>query len=52
MKEISFQDTKIVKNEKGEREVLIFIPECCREGWESCTHVAKPIRVKKTNVGL
>lgn len=30
----------------------IIIPECCREGWESCPHVAKPIKKTKTNIGL
>lgn len=28
------------------------IPQCCREGWDSCKHVAKKERRKKRNVGL
>jgi hypothetical protein len=28
------------------------IPECCREGWESCPHVLKKQRKTKTNIGL
>ena len=28
------------------------IPECCREGWESCKHVPKPYKKTKQNVGL
>ncbi len=30
----------------------IIIPQCCREGWESCPHVAKKVKKKKYNVGL
>jgi len=37
--------------ETGE-EVTIHIPICCREGWDSCPHVAKPTKKKKTNIGL
>ncbi len=28
------------------------IPQCCRELWDSCTHVVKPTKKKKVNVGL
>lgn len=28
------------------------VPQCCREGWESCPHVAKKIKKQKTNIGL
>jgi len=29
------------------------VPECCREGWESCKHVInKDVRNKKKNVGM
>lgn len=28
------------------------IPQCCREGWDSCEHVAKPQRQSKRNIGL
>ena len=30
----------------------IIIPECCREGWDSCKHVPKPYKKSKVNVGL
>lgn len=30
----------------------LVIPECCREGWDSCPHVVKPYKKTKTNVGL
>ena len=52
MKEIGFSDTKIVETDQGPKEVLVFIPECCREGFESCTHVVKPFKPKKKNIGL
>ena len=28
------------------------IPQYCREGWESCIHVAKKEKPKKQNIGL
>jgi hypothetical protein len=28
------------------------IPECCREGWESCQHVPKRDKKVKQNIGL
>lgn len=28
------------------------VPECCREGWESCVHVVKREKPKKTNIAL
>lgn len=30
----------------------IRIPDCCREGWDSCTHVVKRPKAAKPNVGL
>lgn len=30
----------------------MIIPECCREGWPSCPHVAKKQKVAKRNIGL
>lgn len=30
----------------------MIIPRCCREGWESCPHVARKKKSKKSNVGL
>ena len=52
IKQIGFQDTKVVEKDGEVKEVLIFIPECCREGWESCTHVVKKVKLKKKNIGL
>ena len=54
IKEIGFEDRKVVETEDGEqKEVLIFIPECCREGWDSCIHVVQSnLKKKKTNIGL
>ena len=28
------------------------VPQCCREGWDSCTHVVKKQGKIKRNVGL
>lgn len=28
------------------------IPECCREGWDSCKHVPKREKKEKVNIGL
>lgn len=28
------------------------VPECCREGWDSCPHVVKKDRRVKRNIGL
>ncbi len=28
------------------------IPECCKEGWDSCTHVIQKQRKVKRNVAL
>lgn len=30
----------------------MIIPECCREGWDSCPHVPKKQRKIKGNIGL
>lgn len=35
-----------------ERPTYIIIPECCRNNWPSCTHVARKHRKVKTNIGL
>ena len=40
------------ENKEESKPLIIIIPQCCVEGWESCPHVAKPIREQKTNVGL
>lgn len=52
--EIQFGDRRIEIQEDGtEKEVFVGIPECCREGWESCPHAMRrePVRIK-TNPGL
>lgn len=28
------------------------VPECCREGWETCPHVVKRAKKTKSNIGL
>lgn len=28
------------------------VPQCCREGWDSCPHVVKKEKPAKTNIGL
>jgi hypothetical protein len=38
--------------EKEEKPFHIEIPECCREGWESCPHSVKREKEKKSNVGV
>lgn len=46
-KEISYNEKVVVG------ETLTFlIPQCCREGWDSCKHVVKRQKKIKTNVGL
>jgi len=42
------EETKVLEPE----QVRIIIPECCRKGWDSCIHVAKPPKKEKRNVGL
>ena len=41
----------VTKLEPGETFNMI-IPECCREGWETCEHVPKKQRKSKVNIGL
>lgn len=33
-------------------EVRVIIPKCCREGWDSCPHVAQKRRAVRRNIGL
>lgn len=34
-------------------QVILQIPQCCREGWDDCIHVAKKTKVKRrSNIGL
>ena len=43
----------MTNEEKKETPVLnIIIPQCCREGLPSCTHVPKKQRQAKINIGL
>lgn len=32
--------------------IKVIIPQCCKEGWDSCKHVVKKPKKKKKNVGL
>lgn len=32
--------------------IEVMIPDCCKEGWEDCRHVAKKERKQKQNIGL
>lgn len=36
----------------NQRELEILIPDCCREGWPDCPHIAKKPKKKKRNIGL
>ena len=44
--------------EKKETTILeidpldIVIPQCCREGWDSCIHTAKKEKPRKGNIAL
>lgn len=41
-----------IKNALPER-FMMQIPQCCREGWPDCPHVAKKDRIKRRkNIGL
>lgn len=33
-------------------QITLIIPQCCREGWDSCIHLPKRQRKQKSNVGL
>jgi len=51
--EINPFDTKLEPDDNGDlQEVSVLIPRCCREGWESCKHIAKKQKKLKTNIGL
>jgi hypothetical protein len=51
--EIGPGDTREEARKDGSMAVTsILIPECCREGWESCRHVAKRQRPIRNNIGL
>lgn len=40
------------KEQPKPKEFKMIIPQCCREGWDSCPHVAKKQKRIKQNVGL
>ena len=50
----------IESNEKGQEakvldpeEVIWIVPQCCREGWDTCKHVIKrDKKPRKGNIGL
>ena len=42
-----------ILNSFVEPEPFVFIvPQCCREGWETCPHGAPKLKKKKRNRGL
>jgi len=40
------------KEEVKRDPVELKIPDCCREGWDSCVHCVKKPKKTKENVGL
>jgi len=43
------KETKVLEND----QLRWMVPECCREGLESCRHVInRPKKAKKGNIGL
>ena len=36
----------------NKEEIMVMIPQCCREGWDTCKHVPKPQRKEKRNIGV
>ena len=49
---ISFTDRKTIEEDGQIKDVLIFIPDCCRLGLDSCKHVIQKQRKVKNNIGL
>lgn len=51
-------DNENKETEERGQEILeinpfnIIIPDCCREGWDSCPHVPKKKKPIKNNIGL
>jgi len=42
-----------IQQDGTEKEVIVGIPQCCREGWDSCKHVIKKDKERrKHNIGL
>lgn len=40
-------------SEEKKDELIVYIPECCREGWESCPHVINnKQKPEKKNIAL
>lgn len=35
-----------------QEELVVHIPRCCQEGWETCEHVVKEQRPTKQNIAL
>jgi len=40
------------EEEKATPLLTFLIPECCREGWDSCTHGVQRPKPKKKNIAL
>ena len=51
-KEISPFDTKEIEKDGVVETVSVWIPECCREGWDSCKHVPQKAKKTKRNIAL
>lgn len=35
-----------------QKQIQIIIPKCCREGWDTCTHVTPKPKKKKRQIGM
>ena len=47
------EEEKEEKEEKPDSNAVVWrVPVCCREGWDSCPHVAQKNKRVKKNVGL
>ena len=45
--------SEMVMNTDDDRRRMVIIPQCCREGWESCPHVInRKTKPSKRNIGL
>lgn len=42
------EETKVLDQEA----IIVIIPQCCREGWDSCKHSVRPLKKRKNNIGL
>ena len=40
------------KDSTKESSLMMIIPECCTQGWDSCTHTNRSQKKKKINIAL